>query len=150
MNKAGKNLEIKKTDQLDSVYQDARNIRHHVFVEEQGIDESAEFDGTDADAIHFVGYVDGSPLVTARTTVVKDGVHIQRVATEKAARNNGYAKQLLEYILADPMFQDAPKFYLGAQASAIGFYETLGFRQSGEPFMEVGIKHVSMDKRIQS
>jgi predicted GNAT family N-acyltransferase len=141
-------LEIKQTDQLDTIYQDARTIRHHVFVEEQGIDESDEFDGTDSDAIHFVAYVDGTPVATARTTVTEAGIHIQRVATEKAYRNQGYAKQLLAYLLASPMFQDAPMFYLGAQKTAIGFYQRLGFEQYGEPFTEVGIPHVNMRKVV--
>lgn len=141
-------MEIKLTDQLDNIYQDARTIRHHVFVDEEGIDEADEFDGTDSDAIHFVAYQDNKPVATARTTVTPDGVHIQRVATEKAARHRGYAKQLMEAILDSPMFQDAPRFYLGAQETAIGFYETLGFKQYGDPFTEVGIKHVNMEKVI--
>lgn len=132
---------------MDQIYQDARTIRHHVFVEEQGIAETDEFDGTDSDTIHFVGYVNGEPVVTARTTVTKKGVHIQRVATEKAARHHGYAKQLLEYLLDQPMFEDAPMFYLGAQKTAIGFYQTLGFEEYGEPFEEVGIPHVNMRRR---
>lgn len=141
-------MEIKQTDQLDNIYQDARAIRHHVFVEEQGIDATDEFDGTDSNAIHFVAYQDGQPVATARTTVTADGVHIQRVATEKQYRHKGYAEQLLTTILQAPMFQDAPRFYLGAQATAIGFYETIGFKQYGQPFMEVGIKHVNMEKQI--
>ncbi|GAA2985482.1 GNAT family N-acetyltransferase [Lentilactobacillus parakefiri] len=142
-------MEIKLTDQLDQIYQDARTIRHHVFVEEQGIPETAEFDGTDSDAIHFVGYVDGEPVVTARTTVTKEGVHIQWVATERTARHQGYAKQLLEYLLNQPMFEDAQMFYLGAQKTAVGFYRTLGFEEYGKPFEEVGIPHVNM-RRAQS
>ncbi|GAA3194788.1 GNAT family N-acetyltransferase [Lentilactobacillus kefiri] len=143
-------MEIKQTDQLDNIYQDAREIRRHVFVGEQGINEADEFDGTDSDAIHFVAYQGGQPVATARTTVTADGVHIQRVATEKEYRHKGYAKQLLTTILQSPMFQDTPRFYLGAQATAIGFYETLGFKQYGQPFMEVGIKHVNMEKLVTS
>lgn len=141
-------MEIKVTDQLDDIYQDARAIRRHVFVEEQGINEADEFDGTDSDAFHFVAYEDGEPVATARTTVTEDGVHIQRVATEKAVRHQGYAKKMMEAILDATMFQDAPRFYLGAQATAIGFYETLGFKQYGDSFTEVGIKHVNMEKLI--
>ncbi|MSE20446.1 GNAT family N-acetyltransferase, partial [Lactobacillus parabuchneri] len=88
------------------------------------------------------------PVATARTTVTEAGIHIQRVATEKAYRNQGYAKQLLAYLLASPMFQDAPMFYLGAQKTAIGFYQRLGFEQYGEPFTEVGIPHVNMRKVV--
>lgn len=139
-------MKFKETDQLDDIYHDARTIRHHVFVGEQGIDEHDEFDGTDSQAVHFVAYVDGQPVATARTKVTDEGVHIQRVATEKEFRHKGYAKQLLQYILNDKRFAQVSRFYLGAQETAVGFYQTLGFHTYGEPFVEVGIKHRQMEK----
>ncbi|KRL22515.1 GNAT family N-acetyltransferase [Lentilactobacillus kisonensis] len=141
-------MDVKETDQLDKTYNNARLIRRHVFVAEQGIDEHDEFDGTDSQAVHFVAYVNSKPVATARTTVTDEGVHIQRVATEKKFRHSGYAKQLLRYILNDDRFSKASRFYLGAQETAVGFYKTLGFHTYGEPFMEVGIKHWQMSKSV--
>ncbi|WP_175279874.1 hypothetical protein [Secundilactobacillus collinoides] len=48
------------------VYRDAAAIRQAVFVTEQGIDPKLEFDGEDAQMTHYVGYVAGKPVVTAR------------------------------------------------------------------------------------
>jgi predicted GNAT family N-acyltransferase len=74
------------------------------------------------------------------------GVHIQRVATEKRFRHQGYAKQLLQTILNDDRFANSTRFYLGAQQTAVGFYQTLGFKTYGQPFVEVGIPHINMEK----
>lgn len=137
-------MEIKQTSKLDQIYQDARSIRKAVFVNEQGIDEALEFDGTDAQATHYVAYENHRPVATARVTLTEAGVHIQRVATLKNFRNRGYAKHLLETILAAPQYAAFSRFYLGAQESAKGFYETLGFKQFGQPFQEVGIQHINM------
>ncbi|GAF38002.1 GNAT family N-acetyltransferase [Lentilactobacillus farraginis] len=143
-------VEIKQTVFLDDVYQDARLIRKAVFIKEQGIDEQAEFDGTDDQATHYVAYENHQPVATARVTVTNKGVHVQRVATLKNFRHKGYAKALLENILRDPKYADEPAFYLGAQETAKGFYEKLGFKQYGKPFMEVGIRHVKMKCAKQS
>ncbi|EEI20449.1 Acetyltransferase [Lentilactobacillus hilgardii] len=143
-------VEVKKTNQLNRVYQDAQAIRKSVFVKEQGIDETLEFDGTDGDATHYVAYAQHRPVATARATVTGEGVHIQRVATLKMYRHKGFAKQLLEAILNDPKYKGETNFYLGAQETAKGLYETLGFKQYGDPFMEVGIKHVNMKKSVRN
>ncbi|WP_369395642.1 GNAT family N-acetyltransferase [Lentilactobacillus senioris] len=93
-----------------------------------------------------MGFVDAIPVVTARATVTDQGVHIQRVATVQAARKRGgYAKQLLNQLMADlkPVVAtlSKPQFYLGAQLTALPFYERLGFRAVGPVFMEAGIQH---------
>ncbi len=141
-------MEIKETTELDQVYHDALTVRKAVFVQEQGIDEALEFDGTDAGAIHFVAYEGGQPVATARATPTLTGVHIQRVATIREARHKGLAKQLVTRILTDPKFRATKRFYLGAQESATGFYQKLGFKVTGEPFIEVGIRHVNMEKEV--
>lgn len=38
------------------------------------------------------------------------------------------------------------RVYLGAQRHATGFYERLGFSAYGEPYMEVNIEHVHMER----
>lgn len=137
-------MKIERTDALNDIYQDARSIRQAVFVGEQGINPQLEFDGTDGQATHYVVYVQNQPVATARATVTDHGVHIQRVATLAAFRHQGYAKNVLQVILDDERYVGQTRFYLGAQQTAVGLYQTLGFRQFGQPFMEVGIRHVNM------
>jgi predicted GNAT family N-acyltransferase len=42
------------------------------------------------------------------------------------------------------------RVYLGAQQHAVGFYKKLGFSVYGEPYTEVNIEHVYMEKIIES
>ncbi|MCH5462325.1 GNAT family N-acetyltransferase [Lactobacillus sp. LC28-10] len=134
------------TGTKSQVYHDAANIRQAVFVKEQGISAKLEFDGLDDQVTHYVGYVEHQPVVTARIRHLGQTVHIQRVATLNAFRHHGYAIGLLQRVIAEM----PPKSHLelNAQATAIGLYERLGFEQTGEPFEEVGIKHVKMVKNL--
>lgn len=125
------------------VYQDAAAIRQAVFVTEQGIDPLLEFDGEDAQLTHYVGYVAGKPVVTARLNETVHPAHIQRVATLEADRHKGYAFALLQAVLAQ--LGDQP-VALNAQETAVDFYKRLGFKQVGEAFLEVGIVHYQMIK----
>lgn len=134
------------TNTKSQIYQDAASIRQAVFVKEQGISAQLEFDGLDDQVTHYVGYVDHQPVVTARIRHISQTVHIQRVATLKAFRHHGYAIALLQGIIVE--MPSKTSLELNAQATAIGLYERLGFKQVGEPFEEVGIKHVKMVKQL--
>lgn len=141
-------LTIKNSQQVDSqLVKDAHFIREMVFVNEQGVPLELEYDGTDNEATHFVGYVDQTPVVTARVTITAQGAHIQRVATLKQFRRHGYARELLLALMDTVSTQFTEEiFYLDAQLTAIPFYETLGFQTVGTVFMDAGIQHKKMIK----
>ena len=130
----------------NQVYTAAISIRQAVFVTEQGISAQLEFDGQDDQVTHYVGYIDDQPVVTARIRHEGQVVHIQRVATLPAFRHHGYAMALLQQVLAD--VAAGSSIELNTQATAIGLYERLGFKQTGAPFEEVGIQHVKMIKSV--
>lgn len=135
-------MEVKHGKGIGSIYDDALQIRLDVFITEQNVPQSLEYDDMDDKATHWVGYIDGEPAVTARTLPEKDSIHIQRVATVKEFRKRGYAKELLETILkSDP----TKRYYLGAQVTAIPFYEKLGFKVISDVYMDAGIEHRDME-----
>lgn len=130
---------------LNPVYQDALQIRKDVFIAEQGIDPQLELDGTDEDKMHYVGYVDERPATTARIDMLAGNrVKIQRVATEKTDRHQGYAGELIKQIMADAKKSDVTRVELDAQLTAMAFYQELGFEPIGDPFEEAGIQHRTM------
>ncbi|MFW2154093.1 GNAT family N-acetyltransferase, partial [Acinetobacter gyllenbergii] len=73
----------------NSLQPDAKLIRTSVFVEEQHIPETEEWDAHDAISQHFVVYHDAQPIATARLLQNRS---IGRVAVLKAYRgfNIGY------------------------------------------------------------
>lgn len=117
-------------------------VREQVFIKEQGVPSTLEWDGLDQDAFHLIALTAiQQPVGTVR--MLKDG-HIGRMAVLNEWRNQGIGQQLLMRIieLARPL--ELKQVFLAAQASAIDFYTRYGFVAHGEEYMDAGIPHQNM------
>ncbi len=128
-------------------------LRRVVFIDEQGVPESEEWDGKDDGAVHFVlSDASGTTLGTARVlletqTDAPSGVacHIGRVAVRKDCRNRGLGSELMRVIMEwCQQHQPDALVYLHAQTSRLTFYQRLGFEARGPEFMDAGIPHREM------
>ena len=122
-----------------------KRIRNTVFTGEEHIDEHADFDGQDTNAIHVLAQMDGTYVGTGR--MLMDG-HIGRLAVLKSARGRGLGKKIMFTLIDQAKNQNLDRMYLGAQKHAVGFYKEIGFSEYGEPYEEVGITHVHMERFI--
>lgn len=120
-------------------------IRQHVFCNEQGIAPELEFDGLDTSAIHAIALVDGNLVGTGR--MLSDG-HIGRIAVLKSFRGLHIGSNIVLALIEEARRKEYQRVYLGAQQQAVNFYVKLGFTPIGEPFMEAGIEHISMEKML--
>lgn len=119
-----------------------RAIRTEVFIHEQKIPESLEWDEFDAISTHVLARnSDEQPVGTAR--LLPDG-HIGRMAVLKEWRGKGYGSAILQKIVEELRDRHNQKAILNAQTSAVKFYEKFGFRVSGKEFLEADILHVKM------
>jgi predicted GNAT family N-acyltransferase len=119
-----------------------RGVRTRVFVEEQRVPASLEWDNEDDGARHFIAEDDqGRPIGTAR--LLPSG-QIGRMAVEREWRGRGVGDALLKLALttAEAAFASSP--FLNAQIQVVPFYARLGFRPMGERFLEAGILHQRM------
>lgn len=133
---------------FDSAYDvEIIKIRNAVFSKEQNIDVRADFDGRDAEAIHALVESGGQYIGTGR--MLPDG-HIGRLAMIKSERGKGLGKRIMLTLIEEARKQGLQRVYLGAQKHAIGFYKGLGFVEFGEPYVEVGIEHVLMEKILSA
>ena len=123
------------------VIEDIRAIRTAVFIQEQQIPESLEFDGLDEQAIHVLAFVENQPVGTAR--MLADG-HIGRVAVLPLWRGQNIGTTMLKTLIAYGRDQNFTDMHLGAQCSALPFYQRLGFKAYGETFMEANMPHQHM------
>lgn len=139
---------IKKVD-TEKEYQDALHIRKTVFIEEQNVPVEDEIDAYETEATHFIAYNDeAKPLATARYRIVDDVVKVERVAVSKAARGLGLGKKLMAYLESEAMQHGYRTFKLGAQTHAIPFYQALGYEPYGEEYIDAGIPHYDMYKKV--
>lgn len=120
-------------------------VRYEVFTIEQGIESVMDFDGRDEGAIHCLVKHDEKYVGTGR--MLSDG-HIGRLAVLKGNRSNGYGTTILKTLIAEAKKKNLKRVFLGAQEPATGFYQRLGFSVYGAPYIEVGIKHVPMQRYV--
>jgi predicted GNAT family N-acyltransferase len=119
-------------------------IRMRVFVKEQGVPAEIELDRDDKRAIHFLAYVQGCPVGTARVVIRHGKAKIGRMAVLRGHRRKSVGTKLLKRAVSAARKQGAEEIYLHAQVPVIGFYERMGFCCVGPVFDEAGIPHRRM------
>jgi ElaA protein len=124
-------------------------IRKLVFVDEQGIALVEDIDGLDDQATHFLAVENGTPVGTARVLEKGRTGKIGRLAVLKSHRSKGIGAAIIRAALNDldarPHIKEAR---LGAQIDAIAFYEALGFTPEGDEFLDAGLPHQEMVRRL--
>ena len=125
-----------------------RAVRYRVFVEEQDVPEALEWDGLDDQCRHVLARCrNGVPIGTGR--LLPDG-HIGRVAVLPDWRRNGIGRALLRALLTIARTRGDDVAILHAQTHAIEFYRREQFEVTSAEFMEAGIPHVEMRRKLQS
>lgn len=118
-------------------------IRQKVFVEEQQVDAREEYDEFEQTSVHYLVYVDDTPVGTARWRITKDGIKLERFAVLKPYRNRNAGRAVLLKVLGD-VLPLKKKTYMNAQVTAMNFYKREGFVAEGDLFLECNIAHYKM------
>jgi predicted GNAT family N-acyltransferase len=125
-----------------------RAIRQQVFIDEQQIPPDLEWDGHDDACIHVLAFAPaGTAVGTGR--LAPDG-RIGRMAVLASWRGRGAGSAVLTALLEAACESGRERVYLHAQESARPFYRRAGFRALGDPYLEAGIRHVSMEMRLDA
>ncbi|OTP09485.1 GNAT family acetyltransferase [Enterococcus sp. 10A9_DIV0425] len=137
-------------DTMSHIYLDAVRIRNQVFVVEQGVPLAREIDQDEAHCIHFVLYSEQNQACgTVRLLPLENGkMKVQRMAILSEYRHQGLGQILLREAEDFAKKQGFNTMVLGAQQTAILFYEKLHYTPYGETFIDAGITHQSMTKKL--
>lgn len=123
----------------------AAPIRFAVFVEEQGVPRDIELDAMDEQCVHAIAFEGGHAIGTGR--LLPDG-HIGRMAVLKAWRGRGIGGRILEVLMQQARERGDREVVLSAQVHAAAFYRAHGFVEEGAQYMEAGIPHRDMRRRL--
>ncbi|MEM8998619.1 MAG: GNAT family N-acetyltransferase [Bacteroidota bacterium] len=124
-------------------------LRSEVFVVEQDC-VYQDIDGKDQVAWHVMGYEQDTLIAYIR--VFKPGDYFEhtgigRVVVKKGQRKNGQGRKIMEAsILMITKTLGYDKIVLSAQTYLKEFYNSLGFIERGEAYLEDGIPHIHMVK----
>ncbi len=128
----------------DSAPPSIKAIRQSVFIEEQNVPESLEWDESDAIAQHFLATTNKQAAAVARLIVCDKVGKIGRIAVTKPFRKQGIASKLILEVMREGLSQGCTEFYLSAQTQAQSLYNKLGFYATGDTYLDAGIEHIDM------
>lgn len=125
---------------------DILKLRIEIFVVEQSC-YYQELDDEDKKAFHVSVYNNG--IIVAVGRIIPDlnnrEVKIGRIAVKMNQRKKGFASSMMEDMLnfISKKYGDFSVF-LSAQTYLIKFYQSYGFNEIGDTFLEDGIEHINM------
>ena len=129
-------------------FDEALALREQVFCVEQGVTLEADQDGLDDIAIQLVA-VESERVVGTCRVLVEDGIgRLGRMAVEAGSRGRGVGAAILTAAEQSARDSGARLMRLHAQRYVQDLYSAAGYVTFGEPFVEEGIEHVSMEKRL--
>jgi len=135
---------------FNDINEDVFQIRREVFIEEQGITEEDEFEGSEEKFIHFCLYDNNDITGYIRVYVENRELHIGRVAVVLTYRGRGLGYSLMNVAEEFGLQNNCYSCLLNSQIQAKGFYKRLGYSEVGEVFLEAGIDHIKMVKHLKS
>lgn len=124
-------------------------LRSEVFVVEQDC-VYQDIDFKDQKALHVLGFKNDT--IIAYTRIFKPGYYFEnssigRVVVKESERKFGYGHELIKVsIKAIETEFKVTEITISAQLYLKKFYESHGFIQIGETYLEDGIPHIRMDK----
>lgn len=140
-------IEVRTTDdpaEIDA----ALELRREVFVGQQGVTLEADRDGRDPEALHIVAVDEGRVVGTCRLLFDGGIARLGRMAVVDELRGRGVGAAILEVAERESRAARARRIRLHAQLAARSLYERGGFEIVGKEFMEEGIPHLTMEKRL--
>ena len=123
-------------------------LRSRVFCDEQGVSFEADQDGRDPEATHIVAIDEGAVIGTCRLLFRGQIARLGRLAVERGRRGDGVGAAILREADRVAGQAGADSIALHAQTYALALYASAGYEPYGPTFVEEGIEHVAMEKRL--
>ncbi|MBQ5841418.1 MAG: GNAT family N-acetyltransferase [Clostridia bacterium] len=123
--------------------------RSQIFIVEQRM-HCQDIDGIDLTARHCFLEDDGKVLAYLRAFYEEDSKRIVRIGRVLSVTHGiGLGAALMEQAIED-IQKNMPcqTICLDSQKHAIGFYEKLGFETVSDEFLEEGVLHVRMERKV--
>ena len=140
--------EINNSDDLIKIFK----LRIEVFTFEQNCPIEEEFDFYDnlnSGSTQFIVEKNSECIGTARITYYSiDKIKIERVCIKKDKRELNVGTELMKRMHNKLINDDVRIVEISAQISAINFYKKLGYIEEGDKYIEAGIEHIKMKKKL--
>lgn len=143
-------MNVKEIRHGSTEYQQECALRQEVMRKPLGLNLYDEDLLAERGQIHFGLFDEKDQLLACviAMPVTASEAKVRQMVVRPSLQGKGCGRLLLEAaekVLVQRGFAD---LYLHSRMTVIGFYEHLGYTQTGSEFMEVGMPHVKMCKRV--
>jgi ribosomal protein S18 acetylase RimI-like enzyme len=134
----------------DSSYADELDLRFRVLREPLGQTRADVLFSFEGESLHLVAQEESRMLgcVLFHPEGATDG-RLFQMAVAPDAQRLGLGRKLVEMLEQELRSRGVERIHLHARAQVVGFYERLGYSIYGEPFVEIGIEHRHMQKKLK-
>jgi ribosomal protein S18 acetylase RimI-like enzyme len=125
-------------------------LRNDVLRKPLGLSLTAEELAREEDQLHF-GLFEPEDNLVACAVVVRlslTDARIRQMAVSPTHQRRGLGKRMVNELEANLRSRGLTNLVLNARASAVGFYEKLGYTISGDEFIDVTVAHFRMVKVV--
>ena len=98
----------------------------------------------DNEADQLIAVYEGNPIGCVRIRFLNGKAKLERLAVLIEYRSKGIATEVIKSTIDYCSSRKVNEIYFDAQYYLKEFYGEFGFKVRGEPFEEVGIKHIEM------
>jgi membrane protease YdiL (CAAX protease family)/ribosomal protein S18 acetylase RimI-like enzyme len=148
---AGASMPTAGSPETSEEFEEYYDLRWRILREPWGQPRGSERDDLDPTSDHVTARDDAGRLVGVGRLHFnsEEEAQIRYMATEEDARGTGVGRAVVERLEAIARERGARRIFLNAREIAVGFYERLGYRVTGEgPTVFGVIKHSRMEKDL--
>ena len=130
-------------------YDETVALREEVLREPLGLAFSQEELAGEKDSFHLASR-DGDQLVACLVLKPLDEKRLmmRQLAVREDFLKKGFGRELVSYAESFARERGYGEIALHARETALGFYEKLGYDAEGDSFIEVGLPHLAMRKKL--
>src|SRR5690625_4176935 len=99
--------------------------------------------------IHLLGKYENTPVAASRIRFVEDYAKLERIAVLKDFRGKNFGADMVVAMEEVILTHNCNHAVLNAQVYAEAFYKKLGYTKISDVFMDAGIPHITMDKKLK-
>lgn len=131
------------------LYEAELELRNRLLRIPLGLDIQSDDLAAEQDYRHF-GMLQEDVLVACLVVVPRapGQVQLRQVAVEEHLQGQGIGRELMLEVEAVLAKSGIASLVLNSRDTVVGFYRKLGYEPVGEGFVEVGIPHQRMEKRL--
>lgn len=142
-------MAIKILDHGSTEYQQMVNLRHEILRRPLGLFFSDEELANEKEQILIGAFEEETMLGCCMLVKETDrDCRLRQMAVANTLRGKGLGRAMMAFAENIARDRGYKKMVMHARASALGFYERLGYVSKGEEFIEITIPHYIMEKEL--